>query len=251
MYYLTDAYFQPYFKDIGALSEKIENFKIHAKELSFDYLIESSSLYSSNIEGNSLDLNSLMNAKMNFEKPKEVEEIEDLVSAYDFARIHPLNEKHFLHTHFLLSATLLIDSKRGIYRDDRVGVFWSTGLVYLAIEPEFVTIEMKKLFEDIQELVAKELSHEEVFYYASYLHLVFVHIHPFSDGNWRAARLLEKRFLVSKLWEDFRKYEAEKYYKEHRWAYYQHLNLWVDRYHLDYSKCLPFLQMLPRSLDTI
>jgi Fic family protein len=40
---------------------------------------------------------------------------------------------------------------------------------------------MKKLFLDIKILLEKKLSLEEIFYYASLIHLKFVHIHPFSD----------------------------------------------------------------------
>jgi len=41
--------------------------------------------------------------------------------------------------------------------------------------------KMKELFEDIEKLIENKLSLEETFYYASQIHLKFVHIHPFSD----------------------------------------------------------------------
>jgi Fic family protein len=84
---------------------------------------------------------------------------------------------------------------------------------------------MKDLFEDIAFLLSQKLSNQEVFYYASLMHLVFVHIHPFADGNGRTARLLEKWFLVSKLGENFWKLQSEKYYKENRANYYENINI--------------------------
>lgn len=74
-----------------------------------------------------------------------MEEIENLISAYSFAQSNKLTQKNFLYIHKLSSKTLLIQSKRWKYRDDKVWVFWNWGLVYLAIEPEFVEKEMKKL----------------------------------------------------------------------------------------------------------
>lgn len=129
-----------------------------------------------------------------------------------------------------------------------MGVFGKGGLIYLAIEPEYVTQTMRELFEDIEQLIQSELSVEEVFYYASFIHLKFVHIHPFADGNGRCARLLEKWFLSEKLGHDFWKLPAEEYYKEHRNVYYANINLGVNYYELDYTKCIPFLLMLSESL---
>ena len=248
MHLITDTYLPDYLQQIWSLATSVDTFLQHTKELSFEYLIETSSLYSSNIEGNPLDLNSFMNAKMNSQKPKEFAEIENLIQAYDFARTHPLNEKNLLHIHLLLSKTLLDENQQGKRRNERVWVFGNEGLVYLAIEPQFVAEKMTELFADIAELLEKKLSVEECFYYASYVHLVFAHLHPFPDGNGRSARLLEKWFLTKKLWPEFRKLEAEKYYKEHRPEYYNNINLWINYYELNYAKAVPFLLMLPQSL---
>jgi Fic family protein len=40
---------------------------------------------------------------------------------------------------------------------------------------------MKELFADIEFLLQKNLTNEEIFYFASFIHLKFVHIHPFTD----------------------------------------------------------------------
>ncbi|MDR3257010.1 MAG: Fic family protein [Endomicrobium sp.] len=214
------------------------------------YQTQSAAVYSSNIEGNSLDLNSFMNYELHNKKNenKEVKEIENLIKAYDFAKDNNLNEKNFLKCHQMLSETLLIKSKRGEYRNEKIGVFSKQGLVYLAIEPEFVVKEMIALFDDILELLNKKLTESEVFYCASFIHLKFVHIHPFSDGNGRIARLLEKWFLSEKLGQNFWQIESEKYYKEYRNDYYQNINLGVNYYELNYDKCISFLMMLPKSL---
>jgi Fic family protein len=95
----------------------------------------------------------------------------------------------------------------------------------------------------------KKLTNEEVFYFASLIHLKFVHIHPFADWNGRAGRLLEKWFLTAKLWEDFWKFESEKFYKENRSKYYKNINLWVNYYEIDYNKSLDFLLMLVENIN--
>lgn len=75
-------------------------------------MTDASSVFSANIEGNSLDLNSFMNARNIGTKPKEREEIENLIEAYTYAQQYALTEKNFLHTHALSSKTLLIESLR-------------------------------------------------------------------------------------------------------------------------------------------
>ncbi|MDO8445268.1 MAG: Fic family protein [Deltaproteobacteria bacterium] len=221
------------------------------QDYDFGYSIAASAVFSSNIEGNTVDLNSYMNWRM-AKKPskptKEIEEIENLIRAYEFCRQHPLTEDSLLKAHRLLSQTLLIKSKRGRYRQERTGVFSEKGLVYLAVEPEHLEGEMTLFFKEITGLLHQKMNPAEILYYAAFIHLQFVHIHPFADGNGRMARLLEKWFLIAHLGDKLWTLPSEKYYRERQQEYYRNLNLGVNFYELDYGRALPFLYMLPRTL---
>jgi Fic family protein len=108
---------------------------------------------------------------------------------------------------------------------------------------------MKKFFNDITLLLTKELSIEEVFYFASLIHLVFVKIHPWNDGNGRTARLLEKWFLAQKLGDNAWFIQNEKMYYNQHDTYYKNIRLLGFEYDdLDYNQAMPFLLMLPSSL---
>jgi Fic family protein len=116
---------------------------------------------------------------------------------------------------------------------------------YVAAQPQLVKTEMQKLFEDIQTLLASNLMIEEVLYYAAYIHLVFIKIHPWNDGNGRSGRLIEKWFLAEKLGSKAWFIQSEKmYYKQHQ-NYYQNIRqLGLEYEALNYGKALPFLGML-------
>jgi Fic family protein len=249
---IDTTYLDSYHNIIGNQIDSLaESFSFLEQNTELGYKTQASAVYSSNIEGNSIDLNSFMNYKLSQKavKPhKEIQEIEQLILAYEYAQTNPLTEKNFLHCHKILAKTLLTKSKQGKYRSEKVGVFSDTGLVYLAIEPEYVKATMNELFQDIQSLLQQPLSRAEVFYFAALLHLKLAHIHPFMDGNGRSARLLEKWFLSAKLGAAYWKLPAEKYYKENQTAYYENINLGVNYYMLDYRKSLPFLAMLPNAL---
>jgi Fic family protein len=79
-------------------------------------------------------------------------------------------------------------------------------------------------------------------------HLRFAHIHPFSDGNGRTARLVEKWFLAQKLGKNYWKIQSEKHYWENRQKYYEAINCGVNFYELDYSMCIDFAEILVESL---
>ncbi|MCU0425525.1 MAG: Fic family protein [Candidatus Kapabacteria bacterium] len=210
------------------------------------------SVHSSQIEGNSLDLNFFMQSKQRGEvaKPKkrEFQEIEDVRAAYNFAQEHSLTEQHFLHAHKTLSKRFLITSKRGNYRNHGMMIQSAGGIEYVAIEEEYIPEAMQQFWNGIEHLKQQDLSPSEAFYHAALLHLVFVHIHPFSDGNGRSVRLLEKWFLAHHLGKRAWHIPSETLYLEHRKAYFANIKLGVNYYELDYSRAMPFLLMLPEAL---
>ena len=243
-----DSYYEIIGKDIDSL---IRSYDFASKQSNFDYLIKASAVYSSNIEGNSIDLNSFMNyelSKKKFKAGKEIEEIENLISAYNYAKNNTLTEENLLHCHKITTKTLLIKSKRGKYRIEQVGVFGKSGLAYMAVEPQFVKAQMKGFFEETHQLIKRKLKQAEVFYFAALIHLRFVHIHPFRDGNGRIARLLEEWFIIEKLGELFWTLPSEEFYKNNQQLYYNTINIGVNFYELNYDKCIDFLTLLPKSL---
>ena len=108
---------------------------------------------------------------------------------------------------------------------------------------------MEKLYDDIEVLLKADLSFQESFYYASLVHLIFVKIHPWNDGNGRSGRLLEKWFLAQKLGHKAWFVQSEKNYYLNHQLYYKNLRVLGFEYdELNYSKAMPFLEMLPSSL---
>ena len=121
---------------------------------------------------------------------------------------------------------------------------------YVAAAAFTVLEEMEKFYHDLDVLLKMDLSLQEIFFFASMLHLVFVKIHPFDDGNGRMARLLEKWFLADKLGEKAWLIQSEKNYYEHHATYYQHIrSLGLEYEELDYEMALPFLLLLPNTLN--
>lgn len=227
--------------------EKLKEIQLPFK---FDFYEASASTYSSNIEGNTTSLDSFLRyvSSKALKTTKEFTEIEDLVSAYQFAKKTPLNKKNFLQCNKILSKEFLIKVFQGKLRKGNVVIGGKEGIVYVAIDVIELKKEVDKLFADISFLLNQKLTLKEVFYYASLIHLVFEKIHPFNDGNGRAGRLLEKWFLSNFIEEKAWMIESEKYYFEHRQSYYKNLSIGFDYYSCDYNKSLPFLLMLPNSL---
>lgn len=216
------------------------------------FSFEASAVYSSNIEGNTIDLDSFMNSKLDRRsrafKAKERKEIETLVEAYRFAKKHALSEKNLLKAHGILAKPLLPKSHQGKYRDQLMFVYSQYGIEYAAVEPELVPQKMREVFEDLSSLKQQSQNVASVFYHAALLHLVFVHIHPFQDGNGRAARLLEKWFLSSYLGTRAWQIPSEQYYKEHLAEYYKNIKIGLNYHDLKYDLCVPFLTMLVKCL---
>ena len=81
------------------------------------------------------------------------------------------------------------------------------------------------------------------------IHLVFVKIHPWNDGNGRSARLFEKWFLAEKLGDKAWFVQSEKMYYNQHDTYYKNIRLLGIEYpNLDYNQSLSFLLILPTSI---
>lgn len=216
----------------------------------FKFYLANSAVHSSNIEGNTVSFDTYLKAsEFNLHlKTKEIKEIEDLIAAYQYARENELTLEDILKAHEILTTSILVKKERGKIRKVKVGVRSDGRLIYLAVEPEFVKQELVKLFADISILLKTKLTTTEVFYYAALIHLVFVNIHPFVDGNGRATRLIEKWFLAKKLGDNSWFITSEKNYWDNRPTYYKNLQLGVNYYEVKYEMSIPFLSMLPNSL---
>lgn len=226
--------------------------KIKKANIDFGFVRTAAVVYSSMIEGNPIDLDTYYRfhtSGMNT-KTKSFREIQDLEKAYSFAQKSRINEINLLTAHKMLSKTFPAQNKyKGAYRDKNVSVMAGKTVLYTGAKPEKVITEMKKLFADIDILQKRKLTLSQTFYYAAYIHLVFVAVHPFSDGNGRAARLLEKWFLVSKLGENAWSINSEKLYMRRNKSYHANINrIGSDYETLNYDYSLPFLKMLPMAL---
>ena len=97
---------------------------------------------------------------------------------------------------------------------------------------------------DSHDLLNSNLNFQEVFYYASLIHLIFVKIHPFQGGNGRTARLIEKWFLFEKLGKTATSVQLEKNYYLNLEKYYLNIKiLGLEYEELDYSRAINFLLM--------
>lgn len=220
---------------------------------SFIFYTSVSVMSSSKIEGEQMEVDSYVKHKLlNVAYlPELTQKPNDLFNAYLFAKENTLSALNFSEAHKLITAHLLPENQRGILRKTEMLVMeHQTGRIqYEAAPASIVAKEYEKFWQEVDVLLEKTLTIEEAFYYASYIHLVFVNIHPFSDGNGRAARLLEKWFLAEKLGERAWFIQSEKYYYKEVGNYYKNLaRLGLFYEALDYSKAMSFLFMLPKAL---
>ncbi len=219
----------------------------------FSFYTSVAVVFSSKIEGEDIELDSYVKHKrfgIAFQ-PDYTRKIDDLYNAYQFAKTATCNQQHIEAAHRMLTAHILPENRQGKTRTVNMYVTTPDGRIeYVAASPYVVQAELEQLYHDLDVLLKQDLSVQEVFFFASLLHLVFVKIHPFDDGNGRAARLLEKWFLASKLGEKAWLIQSEKNYYENHQGYYHHIRmLGLEYEELDYAKALPFLLMLPGALD--
>lgn len=219
---LTDKLLSAYSKAVKESPVSKMN-KIKKVEMPVDYFQfykSISSVYSSKIEGEDIDLDSyfkhkFLNVKFKADYTKRAD---DLFSAYDFIENHNLTLENVKKAHLIVSKNLLPKRQQGLIRNNPMFVINRDDKIeYVAANPETVKSELDKLLHDIELLQYADLNAFEGFYYSSLVRLVFVKIHSFQDGNGRTARLIEKWFLMEKLGEKAISIQLEKnYYKKNQ-----------------------------------
>jgi Fic family protein len=233
--------------------EKLNQLK--KEELTVDYFQfynSVSSVYSSKIEGEEIDFDSYFKHRflhVKF-KPDYTQKADDLYAAYEFIEKNQINLENIKKAHKILSKNLLPKSQQGFIRTNPMFVLNSDDKIeYIAANPQQLDKELAKFSHDLELIVNSNLNDYEIFYYASLLHLVFVKIHPFQDGNGRTARLIEKWFLRQKIGEKAAAIQLEKYYFINNADYYRNIRkIGLEYEFLDYSKSIDFLQMTAKSI---
>lgn len=237
--------------DLTSLFDNLKDAEISTE--SFSFYTSVSSVFSSKIEGEEIELDSyIKHKKFGIEfLPNYTKKIDDLYNAYTFAKTNVLNKENIGEAHKLLSKHIVAKHQQGKIRTQNMYVSTPDGKIeYVAATPFEVQGEMEKFYSDIEILLQQELTINEVFFFAAMIHLVFVKIHPWNDGNGRCARLIEKWFVAQKLGDKAWFLQSEKnYYQQHQ-TYYKNIRLLGLEYlDLDYSQALPFLLMLPKSIS--
>ena len=233
-----------------AAFNQLEDAQLSTDEFSFYTSV--ASVYSSKIEGEAIELDSYIKHKrfhIEFQ-PDYTRKIDDLYLAYQFVSENKPNKETFAEMHTILARHIVSTPWLGKFRNQNTFVTTKDGRIeYVAASPFEVASEMDKLYADLKILLNTELTLIDTFFFASMIHLVFVKIHPWNDGNGRSARLFEKWFLAQKLGNKVWFIQSEKYYYAQHETYYNNIRaLGLEYPTLDYTKALPFLLMLPKSV---
>lgn len=146
-----------------------------------------------------------------------------------------LSASLILKLHAISMKGLLPEEKLGKFRPGEIYVVDDNGdgteqLRYQGPSAEDIKRLIKEMVDWYNKATEKEQLHPVI--KAGILHLQFVSIHPFSDGNGRMARLLTQFSLYRDGW-DFRKIIVlEEFYNKDRQEYYNAENIVQgDKYH--------------------
>src|ERR1700712_1111936 len=160
--------------DLQACFEALKDAEISTSNFSFYTSV--ASVFSSKIEGEDIELDSYLKHKRFGIKflPDYTRKTDDLYNAYAFAKNNALSKKDLVKAHQLLSKHIVAKNQQGKTRRQNMYVSTPDGkIAYVAASPFEVETEMKKLYADIETLIATEMDIVNVFYFAAMIHLLF------------------------------------------------------------------------------
>lgn len=183
---------------------------------------------STSIEGNPLaefEVGKVLEGKSVRASKKDILEVENYYQALrkleELSRYkHPITVNEILTLHKIVISGLVEKNKVGKFRPADVYVLDDLGggreMVRFKAPPAKM---VAKLINDLLAWLSRSKEVHPIIR-AGVLHLQFVTIHPFTDGNGRVARLLTQLLLYRDSW-DFRKILVlEDYYNRDRMSYY-------------------------------
>jgi Fic family protein len=198
------------------------------------------------IEGNPLSLEQVSDLAMGRDimvarkaKAEVVNYLKVLEELPGLAENGKITEKVILNIHRLLTKDVLENPRdSGVYRNRQVVVGNRvTGLItFRPPDTGDVPVLMK---EFVKWLNGKNAAETTPVFTAGISHYEFVRIHPFIDGNGRAARALASLILYLRGFDTKRFFALDDYYDSDRQAYYRALKS-VDSKKLDLTEWLDY-----------
>jgi len=188
---------------------------------------------STSIEGNKLTLGqvkALSENKEIFATEKDKKEVINYLKALDlipkYAKKKTIDVKLFLKIHETVTIDTLGDNKDcGVFRNRQVFVgrriFDGTSFKEIVEYMPPKTKDVPRLVaEFLNWLNSKKIKEVNPVIFAGIVHYEIARIHPFIDGNGRAARLMASLILYKSGFDHRRFFALDDYYDENRAAYY-------------------------------
>ncbi len=182
--------------------------------------------YSSHIEGavTSLEI-ALLHLNKPTRKDYEDESLQMIINNRDALQyIHTQNSKSFDHEMIYGLHKILVRNTHkdrpitiGAYRKGPIYVVDSLGQVVYEGPPASDVMSMMNSF--IQWMNGTKEIHPLI--EAAFVHLYFVHVHPFDDGNGRSARALSNLLLMKRDYQFINFLSPSDYFDHHRGEYYR------------------------------
>jgi len=182
--------------------------------------------YSTRIEGNPLTLPEVVALAEGKDFPAREHAKREVLNYFSALRWiwktslgYKINEKKLLNLHKILTQGILPKSASGSYKMQPNAVFLGRKIIYKPPPPEAAPLLTRSLLVWLNGNSGRE---EHPIIVSAIAHHRLVSIHPFSDGNGRAARALESWILYRRGFDthhifaldEFFDVDRERYYKE-------------------------------------